>query len=105
MYNLLYYQAIVQLCLDLTDAEKRFVIEKYGMQEVNVDDIGGASSQSNILNNCSKLGVDGAKNLPTALALVLQNLYKPGFVKFDRNYNSEGEDVSQHTARMLSKEF
>jgi E3 ubiquitin-protein ligase UBR3 len=94
MYNLLYYQAIVQLCLDLDDGEKQFIIENYGMQVVNVDDIGATSASLGQANSC-KLGADGAKNLPTAMALVLQNLNKPDAVRFYRSHQPTGKHVSK----------
>lgn len=56
MYNLLYYQIVLQFCTRLTDEECDEVIEKF--------------------SNTPKIAENGVKNLGSAMAIVLNNLDK-----------------------------
>lgn len=56
MFNLIYYQVVVQLCTTLTEAECNQIIEKYSTNET--------------ILNC------GFENLGTAMAFVLANMNK-----------------------------
>ncbi|XP_053948183.1 E3 ubiquitin-protein ligase Ubr3 [Anastrepha ludens] len=70
MYNLLYYQIVVQLCVTLTDMECDYIISKYN-KSPSVDD-GDAGSR----RNSSRTSGGGASNMPylgRAMALVLNH--------------------------------
>lgn len=87
MYNLLYYQVVLQLCTKLTDPEIDEILEKYSM--------------SRPLSNT------GVNNLGSALALLLENLdrctkFRKGLSDFDDDMsdpNEFGESSKSATAK------
>lgn len=72
MYNLLYYQIVLQFCTRLNDAECDEVIEKF--------------------SNSPKVAENGVRNLGAAMAIVLTNLDKCKNFRHDPYKNEFGYD-------------